>query len=61
MNGSFYRYVTSMRLEESGGALFFQMIVGSNKYRRDRIAILYNEGEEFLKIIVGLLKTLRKQ
>ena len=36
------------------------MIVEFNKDRREKIAIIYKEGEEILKIIVASLKTLRK-
>ena len=48
--------------EELDESLFFlEMIVEFNKDKRDKIAILYKEGEEILKIIVTSLKTLRKQ
>ena len=47
--------------EESDESLFFlEMIVEFNKDKRDKIALLYKEGEEILKIIVASLKTLRK-
>ncbi len=37
------------------------MIVEFNKKKRDKIAVIYTEGEELLKIIVASLKTLRKK
>ncbi|MBA3675377.1 MAG: four helix bundle protein [Chitinophagaceae bacterium] len=47
--------------EETDESLFFlELIVEFNKEKRDKIAILYKEGEEILKIIVASLKTLRK-
>jgi four helix bundle protein len=47
--------------EEMDESLFFlEMIVEFNKDKREKIAILYKEGEEILKIIVASLKTLRK-
>jgi hypothetical protein len=45
-------------LEES--LLFPEMVAELNKEKRDKIAILYKEGEKILKIIVSSLKTLRK-
>ncbi len=48
--------------EEIDESLFFlEMIVEFNKSKRDKIARLYKEGEELLKIIVASLKTLRKK
>ncbi len=48
--------------EELDESLFFlEMIVEFNKNKRDKIVILYKEGEELLKIIVSSLKTLRKK
>ena len=48
--------------EEMDESLFFlEMIVEFNKEKREKIAVLYKEGEEILKIIVASLKTLRKQ
>lgn len=47
--------------EELDESLFFlELIVEFNKDKRDKIAIIYKEGEELLKIIVASLKTLRK-
>jgi four helix bundle protein len=47
--------------EELDETLFFlELIVEFNKDKRDKIAIIYKEGEELLKIIVASLKTLRK-
>ena len=47
--------------EEMDESLFFlEMIAEFNKDKREKIAILYKEGEEILKIIVASLKTLRK-
>ena len=47
--------------EEMDESLFFlELIVEFNKDKRDKIATLYKEGEEILKIIVATLKTLRK-
>jgi hypothetical protein len=36
------------------------LIVEFNKEKRSRVATIYKEGEELLKIIVASLKTLRK-
>ncbi len=48
--------------EELDESLFFlEMIVEFNKTKRDKIAIIYKEGEELLKIIVASLKALRKK
>ncbi len=48
--------------EEIDESLFFlEMIVEFNKNKRDKIALIYKEGEELLKIIVASLKTLRKK
>ena len=48
--------------EEVDESLYFlEMLVEFNKEKRDKIAILYKEGEELLKIIVSSLKTLRKK
>ena len=48
--------------EELDESLFFlEMIVEFNKDKRDKIATLYKEGEELLKMIVSTLKTLRKK
>jgi four helix bundle protein len=47
--------------EELDESLFFlELIVEFNKDKREKIAIIYKEGEELLKIIVASLKTLRK-
>ena len=47
--------------EETDESLFFlELIVEFNKDKRNKIALLYKEGEEILKIIVASLKTLRK-
>ena len=47
--------------EEIDESLFFlELIVEFNKTLRNKIAILYKEGEEILKIIVASLKTMRK-
>ena len=47
--------------EELDESLFFlEMIAEFNKDKREKIAILYKEGEELLKMIVASLKTLRK-
>ncbi len=37
------------------------MIVEFNKDKRDKIAEIYEEGEQLLKVIVATLKTLRKK
>ncbi len=48
--------------EEIDESLFFlELIVEFNKSKRDKIAMLYREGEELLKIIVASIKTLRKK
>lgn len=48
--------------EELDESLFFlEMIVEFNKDRRDKIAEIYKEGEQLLKVIVSTLKTLRKK
>ena len=48
--------------EEMDESLFFlEMIVEFNKDKRDKIAVLYKEGEEILKIVVASLKTLRNK
>ena len=39
---------------------FLELMVEFNKEKRDKIAELYKEGEEILKIVVASLKTLRK-
>jgi hypothetical protein len=46
-------------LDES--LFFLEMIVEFNKDKRDKIAIIYKEGEELLKMIVASLKTLKKK
>ena len=47
--------------EEIGESLFFlELIVEFNKALRNKIAILYKEGEEILRIVVASLKTMRK-
>lgn len=47
--------------EEIDESLFFlELIVEFNKALRDKIAILYKEGEEILKIVVVSLKTMKK-
>ena len=47
--------------KETDEALYFlELIVEFNKDKRSKIALLYKEGEEILKIIVASLKTLRK-
>lgn len=47
--------------EEIDESLFFlELIVEFNKAFRNKIAILYKEGEEILKIVVTSLKTMRK-
>jgi four helix bundle protein len=47
--------------EELDESLFFlELIVEFNKDKRNKIVILYKEGEEILKMIVGSIKTLRK-
>ena len=44
--------------EEIDESLFFlELIAEFNKEKRNKIAILYKEGEEILKIIVASLKT----
>ena len=48
--------------EELDESLFFlEMIVEFNKDKRDKIAEIYKEGEQLLKVIVATLKTLRKK
>lgn len=48
--------------EELDESLFFlEMIVEFNKVKRDKIAVIYKEGEQLLKMIVATLKTLRKK
>lgn len=47
--------------EEMDESLFFlELIFEFNKDKREKIATIYKEGEELLKIIVSTLKTLRK-
>lgn len=47
--------------EELDESLFFlELIVEFNKDKRNKIAILYKEGQEILKMIVASIKTLRK-
>jgi four helix bundle protein len=47
--------------EETDESLYFlELLAEFNKDKRDKIALLYKEGEEILKIIVATLKTLRK-
>ncbi|MDQ6724403.1 MAG: four helix bundle protein [Thermoproteota archaeon] len=47
--------------EETDESLYFlELIVEFNKDKRKKIAVLYKEGEEILKIIVASLKTLQK-
>ncbi len=47
--------------EELDESLFFlELIVEFNKDKRDKVAQIYKEGEELLKMIVASLKTLRK-
>ena len=47
--------------EELDESLFFlELIVEVNRNKREKIALIYNEGEELLKIIVASLKTSRK-
>lgn len=46
------------KIDES--LFFLELIVEFNKEKRNKIAILYKEGEEILKIIVASLKSLRK-
>lgn len=47
--------------EELDESLFFlELIVEFNKEKRNKIALLYKEGEEILKIVVASIKTLRK-
>ena len=47
--------------EELDECLFFlELIVEFNKSEGEKIALIYNEGEELLKIIVASLKTSRK-
>lgn len=48
--------------EELDESLFFlETIVEFNKDKRDRIADIYKEGEQLLKLVVSALKTLRKK
>lgn len=48
--------------EELDESLYFlELIVEFNKDNRDKIAIIYKEGEQLLKIVVSTLKTLRKK
>ncbi len=48
--------------EELDESLFFlEMIVEFNKNKRDKVAEIYKEGEQLLKVIVSTLKTLRKK
>jgi four helix bundle protein len=48
--------------EELDESLFFlELIVEFNKDKRDKIALIYKEGEELLKVVVVTLKTLRKK
>ena len=47
--------------EELDESLFFmELIVEFNKDKREKIAKIYKEGEQLLKMIVASLKTLRK-
>ena len=48
--------------EELDESLFFlELIVEFNQDKREKIAVLYKEGNEILKIIVSTLTTLRKK
>jgi four helix bundle protein len=48
--------------EELDESLFFlELIVEFNEDKREKIAVLYKEGNEILKIIVSTLTTLRKK
>ena len=48
--------------EELDESLFFlELIVAFNNDKRDKITILYKEGDEILKIIVSTLATLRRK
>ena len=48
--------------EEIDESLYFlELIVEFNKEKRDKLAMIYKEGEELLKMIVSSLKTLRKK
>ena len=48
--------------EEIDESLYFlELIVEFNKEKRDKVAGIYKEGEELLKMIVSSLKTLRKK
>jgi hypothetical protein len=40
--------------------IFLKLLTEFNKEKKDRIAVIYNEGEELLKIVVTSLNTLRK-
>lgn len=47
--------------EELDESLYFlELLTEFNKEKKDRIAVIYNEGEELLKIVVTSLNTLRK-
>ena len=46
--------------EAEESLVFLELIVEFNKDKRNKIAALYREGEEILKIVVASLKTLRK-
>lgn len=48
--------------EELDESLFFlELIVEFNIDKREKIALIYKDGEELLKIIVSTLNTLRKK
>ena len=48
--------------EELDESLFFlELIVEFNEEKREKIAVIYKEGNEILKIIVATLTTLRKR
>jgi hypothetical protein len=48
--------------EELDESLFFlELIVEFNIDKRDKIAVIYKDGEELLKIIVSILNSLRNK
>ncbi len=51
--------IVEEELDESH--FFLELIVEFNKTKRDKIAVIYKEAEELLKIIVSSLNTLRKK
>jgi len=60
-NADFINKVKIVEEELDESLFFLEMIVEFNKDKRDKIAEIYKEGEQLLKVIVSTLKTLRKK